>query len=262
MPLSARVGWSVEPAVGKKENTCLLHFIQPKWLSVDVGWCRIHLLPIILDCLLQFLHTDYSVPNHRVLVWQPFSGLVPWYDYSSNSFIYWNPCLKKITKSNWGIDEWSGGTLPAEKYEYCCSMPTDFWEPLEDAQDESVQDILKWFYHAKVLKLPGLDIVFQEELRYIVQTSELGTEGEWSTKITVFDVRCQQDRVFSFRLRKWSVMTNPARCAKKKNITLRSNSCFFRSVSLIARVGNGETHEASKALVQRNHVWPCLMCIL
>lgn len=101
-----------------------------------------------------------------------------------------------------GIDEWSGGTLPAEKYEYCCSMPTDFWEPLEDAQDESVQEILKWFYHAKVLKLPGLDIVFQEELRYIAQTSELGTEEEWSTKITVFDVRCQQEHVFSFRLRK------------------------------------------------------------
>ena len=110
--------------------------------------------------------------------------------------------FSKTIESNRGIDEWTGGTLPLEKYEYCCSIPTDVWEPLEDAQDESVHEILKWFFHAKVLKVPGMDIVFQEELRYIVRTFELGTKEEWSTKITVFDVRWQQDRVFSFRLRK------------------------------------------------------------
>jgi hypothetical protein len=49
--------------------------------------------------------------------------------------------------------------------------------------------------------VPGKDIVFEEELRYMVQTTEISDE-KCKTAISVFDVRCQEIKMFTFQLRK------------------------------------------------------------
>ena len=115
---------------------------------------------------------------------------------------------------NWGVDEWASGILPAENYE--CSCPPDFdWTNLSDVEDESVQKILTWCHDFKVLKVPGVEVIFQEELRYIVQSAELTSDNGWGINITVFDVRGQENREFKFRLRKWTRITCSSEERKK-----------------------------------------------
>ena len=68
-------------------------------------------------------------------------------------------------------------------------------------EDESVPEILKWCFHSEVLKVPGKDIVYQEELRYIVEYVDVSHENCMAS-VTVFDVRCQETKMFTFQLRK------------------------------------------------------------
>ena len=109
---------------------------------------------------------------------------------------------KLITEKNacLGVDEWDGGCLPASKYEFS-NPETSEWKALDDSDDESVHEIMRWVYRSKVLKVPGCDIVFEEELRFHILSCQLDTSEIWSCKVTVFDVRCQEERLFHFRLR-------------------------------------------------------------
>ena len=72
-----------------------------------------------------------------------------------------------------------------------------------------------WCHDFKVLKVPGVEVVFQEELRYIVQSDELTSDNGWGINITVFDVRSQENREFKFRLRKWTRITCSSEERKK-----------------------------------------------
>ena len=67
--------------------------------------------------------------------------------------------------------------------------------------DESIPEILKWCFNSTVLKVPGTEIIFEEELRYTVQRMEISNE-ECKAAISVFDVRCQEIKTFTFQLRK------------------------------------------------------------
>ena len=138
---------------------------------------------------------------------------------------------KPSIKSNWGIDEWTGDCLPAEKYEYVCSVQTDTesWASLAEVEDEAVQEILKWYYQNKVLMVPGAEIVYEEELRYIVCKSEHSSLKEWSVQITVFDVRLQQECVFSFRLGKWRGVTSNSPRKKNANVFVCYNCSGLQS---------------------------------
>ena len=163
--------------------------------------------------------TNINKHSLRVSVWPLCFGLVPWPGNWQNDHPFGNywvqlNTFKKNGSVNRGIDEWKGHTLPNDKYEYCCSSPTvaTEWESLMDATDESIPHILQWFYGYKVLKVPGFDVVFEEELRYTVHSSEI-TEDPWSVKITVFDVRCQELRTFTFKLKAWTG-TWTARCSQ------------------------------------------------
>ena len=141
--------------------------------------------------------------GHPFLAWQLGSNLSVWFTLGVKNV---QKLLRLKTCFNTsGIHEWPGGTLPAEKYLYCCSCcsltpVTTEWETLADADDEATSQILKWFHDFKVLKVPGSDIVFEEELRFVVRSSEVTTDP-WSSKITVFDVRCQNGLIFS--LSRW-----------------------------------------------------------
>lgn len=144
--------------------------------------------------------------GHPFLAWQLGSNLSVWFTLGVKNV---QKLLRLKTCFNTsGIDEWPGGTLPAEKYLYCCSCcsltpVTTEWETLADADDEATPQILKWFHDFKVLKVPGSDIVFEEELRFVVHSSEVTTDP-WSSKITVFDVRCQMDKIFTFKVKTWT----------------------------------------------------------
>ena len=122
----------------------------------------------------------------------------------STSFIQ-NAFLAHQPKNHfsWGPQgiEWPGGSLRCDKFEYSFGTTPTEWEPLSDAVDESIPEILKWCFNSTVLKVPGKDIIFEEELRYIVQKTEVSDEN-CTAAVSVFDVRCQEIKMLTFQPRK------------------------------------------------------------
>lgn len=90
-------------------------------------------------------------------------------------------------------------TLPVSKYEL--KIGSDAFTPVSDIEDESLWEVLRWLYSARVLKLGDRSVNFQEELRYKVQHDEVSVnEGKWNATIRVFDIRDREDKTLEFRL--------------------------------------------------------------
>ena len=84
------------------------------------------------------------------------------------------------------------------KYEYSESSEGGF-QPVDD-ESEVVEGLLKWLYQSKVLVSGGPDVIFQEELRYIVRSNTIVAEPVWGATIEIFDVREQVLKTIHFRL--------------------------------------------------------------
>ena len=79
-------------------------------------------------------------------------------------------------------------------------MDSSAFEPVDD--EGAWKEVLRWLYQRYVWHVSGSDIVFQEELRYIVRKEMVQQEPSWEAHVELFDVREQVCSVARFRLRK------------------------------------------------------------
>lgn len=115
--------------------------------------------------------------------------------------------LKQIwCRQNLGTP-WPAGQLPLQKYEYKIEseeLGSGHFAPMSsiDDPDEAIVDILKWLYHANVLYTPGHDIIYREELRFIVQHDQIcwDSKGNWHGLVRFWDVRDQLVKTVTFRV--------------------------------------------------------------
>ena len=87
--------------------------------------------------------------------------------------------------------------MPNGKYEYCDDGIT--FQPLLD-DDGPIKEMLRWLFKSNVMFVPGSEIVFQEELRYIVQKDLITQKPIWEARVDYFDVRQQVYSYVIFRL--------------------------------------------------------------
>ena len=76
--------------------------------------------------------------------------------------------------ANLGID-WPGQMLPMGKYEYLIEDEDDVatFQPLDD--NENIKELLRWLYQHTVLKTADNQVIYQEELRFVVNDVAVST---------------------------------------------------------------------------------------
>ena len=112
---------------------------------------------------------------------------------------------------------WKGG-IPAEKYKYSLDDGASY--TLLEEESEFLP-LLLWIREAYYDKVASRDVIFKEELRYIVQKDALVNQPIWECMLQVFDIWEQQELQVRFRLN-W---TN-ASCFEWKNVLGFIHVCY------------------------------------
>ena len=79
-------------------------------------------------------------------------------------------------------------------------MDSSEFETVDD--EGAVKEVLRWLHQRYVWKVSGSDIIFHEELRYIVKKETIQQDPCWEARVELFDVWQQVSRELCFRLLK------------------------------------------------------------
>ena len=100
--------------------------------------------------------------------------------------------------------KWTLGLgVPEEAYEV--DVTSDLgdsvgWLNLEDRDDPRLTRLLLWVYQSHVHKVTGNDVLWNEELVFLVKDSRLQQAPHWEVDLKVFSIWDQCDCQVKFRL--------------------------------------------------------------
>lgn len=113
--------------------------------------------------------------------------------------------LKKdfyVISASLGLN-WENEELPEDMYQVQhyrnIEDQSPSWLDLEDC--DGAAEILKWIYGAKVLNLYDEQVIFGDELRFVVLdcTATFSSRGCWQCRCVANDIRMQEMVVFIFQ---------------------------------------------------------------
>ena len=103
-------------------------------------------------------------------------------------------------KKNQGLP-WSGVEPPEDYlFQVTISNETSEMKPVSDAEDAGIPNLLVWLYNNVVHRVPGDDVIKNEELIYIVQKTVLEHEPTWCARVECFSILDQQQITVCFKI--------------------------------------------------------------